>query len=95
MVLIQEHDLAGYDLAISAWAAIDPEAEAARRGVYDTRLAFIRSTFSAAGFRGRELEMRTRLFVCYHSWERTMFQDLPKAERLKLLKLRHRLLTQK
>lgn len=92
MVMILEHDLAKYDLAMRAWAAHDPTAAKAVRMVSRMRLDFARSIFSDIGFRGRELEMRIRLFVGYHSWEGTAFDDLTKEERRKLLRLRHKLL---
>ena len=92
MLMILEHDLTKYDLAIRGWAANDPTAAKAVRLVYRMRLDFVRSIFSDIGFRGRELEMRTRLFVCYHSWEQAAFDDLENDERRKLLRLRHKLL---
>ena len=95
MLMILEHHLTKYDLAIRGWAAHDPIAAKAVRLVNRMRLDFVRSIFSDIGFRGRELEMRTRLFVCYHSWEQAMFGDLSKDERRKLLRLRHKLLVTK
>ena len=92
MVMILDHDLTKYDLAIRDWAARDPAAAKAIRLVYRMRLEFVRAIFSDLGFRGRQLEMRTRLFVCYQSWELAMFDDLSKEERRKLLRLRHKLL---
>ena len=93
--MILEHDLTKYDLAIRDWAARDPAAAKAVRSVYRMRLDFVRSIFSDIGFRGRQLEMRTRLFVAYHSWEETMFDDLTKDERRQLLRLRHKFLVAK
>ena len=95
MLMILEHHLTKYDLAIRGWAAHDPIAAKAVRLVNRMRLDFVRSIFSEIGFRGRELEMRTRLFVGYHSWEQAMFDDLSKDERRKLLRLRHKLLVTK
>jgi AcrR family transcriptional regulator len=95
MVMILDHDLTKYDLAIRDWAAHDPAAAKAVRLVYRMRMQFVRSIFSGLGFRGQQLEMRTRLFVCYHSWEMTMFDDLSKDERRKLLRLRYKLLVTK
>ena len=92
MLMILEHDLTKYDLAIRGWAAHDPIAAKAVRLVYRMRLDFVRSIFSDIGFRGQELEMRTRLFVCYHSWEQAAFDDLENDERRKLLRLPHKLL---
>ena len=91
MLLILEHDLAKYDLAIRDWAAHDPAAAEAVRFVYRKRLEFLRSIFAKLGFRGRQLEMRARLFVTYHTWEQVMCEDLTKDERRSLLRLRHRL----
>lgn len=95
MVMILDHDLAKYDLAIRAWAAHDEAAAKAVRRVTRMRLDYTRSTFAELGFRGQQLEMRTRLFVCYHSWEQAMFADLSKKERRKLLRLRHKFLLTK
>ena len=95
MVMILDHDLTKYDLAIRDWAAHDPAAAKAVRSVYRMRLDFVRSTFSDLGFRGRQLEMRTRLFVAYHSWEQATFDDLTKDERRQLLRLRHKFLVAK
>jgi hypothetical protein len=71
------------------------EAAAAVRKVYQRRLKFVEGAFAKLGFRGPELEMRARLFVCYHSWESTAFEKLPRLKHQRLLKLRLRLLTAK
>ena len=91
MLMILEHDLAKYDLAIRDWATHDPAAAKAVRLVYRMRFDFLRSIFSELGFRGRQLEMRTRLFVTYHSWEQVMLDGVTKEERRKLLRLRYKL----
>jgi len=40
----------------------------------------IRQAFRDLGFTGRELEMRSQLFVGYHIWERTAFPRQTKAQ---------------
>ena len=92
MLMILEHDLGKYELAIRAWAAHDSTAAKAVRQVMRARLDFTRSIFSELGFRGRQLEMRVRLFVSYHTWEHATFRDLSKEERRALLRMRHKLL---
>lgn len=92
MKMILEHDLARFDLPMRASAEKDPVAMDLVNRVYQMRLDFIRSTFSEMGFEGKDLEMRTHLFVCYHSWERTMFGKLSKSKRSKWLKMRCELL---
>jgi len=84
MYRVLEHDLGGLDLSMHAWAGRDPEVARLVRRVYAMRLEFIRGTFAELGFAGEDLEMRTRLFVVYHSWERTTF---PKESKKKLRNL--------
>ena len=78
--VIAEQKLARYDLSICAWSQHDRTAANAVRKVYRRRYEYIRSIFSELGFRGAELEMRTRLYVAYHTWERATFPPQTKAE---------------
>jgi AcrR family transcriptional regulator len=94
MEMIVDRDLSRYDLAMRLWAAHDPMAMRAFRRVYRTRLGFLRDAFAELGFEGDELEMRTRLFVCYHSWEQISFRDSKKACR-RFMDRRLRLLTRR
>ena len=93
MKMIDEHDLGRYDLAIRAWARHDDLAKEVVERVTKTRLNFVRNLFKEMGFAGDELEMRTRLFVCYHSSERGIFEDMSPRKRARLRKLRLELLT--
>lgn len=95
MEMVNDKKLSQYDLAINAWAKIDKRARQAMDIAIKIRLDFLRSIFSELGFEGDELEMRTRLFVCYHAWEDTMFSDLSKQKKLLLQKLRHKFFIQK
>ena len=88
MTMIQEHDLAKYDLAIRAWAKHDELAREVVQAVTSARLDFIGQIFSEMGFEGEEREMRTRLFVCFHTWESTMFGDMSPRKRTRLRKRR-------
>jgi AcrR family transcriptional regulator len=94
MEMIRYKNLSKYDLAIQAWAKIDPVANRVLQKVVKVRLDFLRSIFAELGFDGDELEMRARLFVCYHSWEDTMFPDLSDKKHSKLKNLRLELFTQ-
>ena len=82
--IISNYELAKYDLAIRGWAATDTSALAAVRRVYKIRMDYIRSIFSSMGFLGTNLEMRTRMFVCYYSWSPTIFPLGSKSERDRL-----------
>ena len=95
MEMIKDKHLAKYDLAMTAWAKLDSQAHRVLTKVVKMRLDYIRLIFADIGFEGDELEMRTRLFVCYHSWENTMFPDLSIQKHSKLQKLRYKLFIQK
>lgn len=86
--LIWEHDLTRFDLPFQAWAQRDPKVLDRVQSVYDQRLSWIRQMFRELDFKGEDLEMRTRLFVVYHAWERTVFPQLPKAQAKRLIKRR-------
>ena len=90
--MIRKHNLAKYDLAIRAWAEHDEMAAKAVAQVYQNRLGYLRETFRELGFKGDELEMRTHLFVCYHSWEMSMFGGQSERKLARLQKLRIKLL---
>lgn len=93
--MIWGKNLTKYDLAIRAWAKHDLLARKAVKKVDKLRTNFISSIFSELGFKGGELEMRTRLYVCYQSMERPLFGALKKEKWEKLKKLRLELLTRK
>jgi AcrR family transcriptional regulator len=86
--MIWEHDLGGYDFAFQAWAQGNPEILARVNRVYGKRLSWVRKTFRELGFKGTDLEMRARLFVAYHSWERTTFPEQSAAHARRLMKKR-------
>jgi len=95
MEMIRDKHLTKYDLAMTSWAKLDSHVHKVVKKVVKMRLDYLRVIFAELGFEGDELEMRTRLFVCYHSWEDTMFPDLSNQKHSKLLKLRHKYLIQK
>jgi len=95
MEMIRDKHLTKYDLAMTSWAKLDPQVHKVVKKVVKMRLDYLRAIFAELGFEGDELEMRTRLFVCYHSWEDTMFPDLSNQQHSKLLKLRYKYLIQK
>ena len=95
MERIRDKHLTKYDLAMTSWARVDSHVHKVVRKVVKMRLDYLRGIFAELGFEGYELEMRTRLFVCYHSWEDTMFPDLSDKEHSKLLKIRHQYFTKR
>jgi len=91
--MIRKHHLTKFEVSIRAWAEHDEMAAKVVAQVYKDRLAYLRETFRELGFKGDELEMRTRLFVCYHAWEMSMFGDESERKLARLQKLRIKLLT--
>jgi AcrR family transcriptional regulator len=86
--LIFEHDLNRFDLAFRAWGQADPEVLARFNRIEEERLAWLRQIFREFGFKGAELEMRVRIFVGYHSWERSTLPPPSKAQAKRLIKRR-------
>jgi len=95
MTKVRAEGLDTYELAMRAWADHDPKIDAAVREVYAQRTAFVMGFFTRLGFRGIDAEVRTRLTLCYMSWELNMYPDESKTKRLKLLEAQHELLTRK
>jgi AcrR family transcriptional regulator len=92
--MIFEYKLTKFDLSLRAWAENDVIVAEKVAKVFQWRMDYLRETFREIGFSGEELEMRTRLFACYHTWEEFMFWG-EKNERMRLQKLQLKLLTMK
>jgi AcrR family transcriptional regulator len=95
MDMIRDKHLTKYDLAMTSWAKLDSQVHRVVKKVVKMRLDYLRVIFAELGFEGDELEMRTRLFVCYHSWADTMFPDLSNQKHSRLQKLRYKFFIQK
>ena len=95
MEMVRDFDLAKYDLSMFSWAKSDPMVHKVVREVVEMRLDHMRTIFKELGFTGDEIEMRSRLFVCFHSWEGTMFSDLPSKKQSNIKSLRYNLFIRK
>ncbi len=90
---VDNSNLSRFDAAIRQWAKHDTKVRRVWRKEMNGRLSLIRCIFEDAGFRGSDLEMRTRLFVAYSVSEREIFNELTAEERKELRKARIELLT--
>ncbi len=93
MQLLHRERMAGYEVAVRAWAAHDLTVT---QGVQETdrlRFKFVRRIFHDMGFRGADLDLRTRLFVVYHSGEPSMHLPSSGLSAEEELKLRHEFFT--
>jgi AcrR family transcriptional regulator len=93
--MILDYDLNRYELGIRHWAMQDAGAAMAVEKVNQLRLDFIGKAFSELGFSGDDLEMRTMLFVGYHSGESIIFREISQKRLRKLINKRIDLLTSK
>lgn len=91
--LIKHRKAAGYDTAIRAWAIHDDVAQAVLKEADSIRLDFIRSQFDEIGFKGLDLENRSRLFLYYAMTEPAFFDPPDNETAWKLDQVRLNFLT--
>jgi hypothetical protein len=95
METISRKELQKYDLPMRALGIKYPQIAKIVKKVDNQRLDFVRRIFSEMGFKGEELEMRTRAFVCTYAGEHVFFVK----EKIKNLqnrrKLKHAFFTRK
>jgi AcrR family transcriptional regulator len=92
MRAVLEDGLTRLELPMRAAAQKDSDVWDTVNRAYQMRLDFLRPIFTELGFVGEDLEMRAHLFLCYQTWEESMFRTLSKERRSKWLKLRVELL---
>ncbi|MGI9379880.1 MAG: TetR/AcrR family transcriptional regulator [Methyloligellaceae bacterium] len=85
--MVDELDLGNMDFAIRQWAHRDKKVRKAYNKEVMVRLELNRTLFAMLGFKGDDLEMRTRVFVAYVTTERQVFPNLTNKERWKLRNL--------
>jgi len=93
--MIHELDLTRYEIGIHQYALRNKKALRALKNANNLRTGFIRKAFSELGFAGDDLEMRTMLFACYHTWEASMLPLASRKRRKQLIGKRLDLLTVK
>ena len=91
---VNELDLTKFERAIADWAQHDTRVASLRARAIATRLSTVKKAFRELGFSGDDLEMRTRLFVCYVTSEADMFGPCDSAKDRKRRRLRNQLLMQ-
>lgn len=75
MQAIRKNQLGRYDLAVKSWAETDELAREYIQRTNQIRYDVLKGIFKALGFKGNELEARTRLFVVYESWNHCVFSE--------------------
>jgi AcrR family transcriptional regulator len=72
MQLIEAEGLDRYDIAFRSWAAQDEMVAEEVRKIDAARYRYVRSLFAELGFKGRELRERVRIWLVFHSAQRTV-----------------------
>ena len=93
MDMIEKHALDRYEVHMRAWADHDSEAAEVLADIYRQRFEFISSIFREMDFSGCDLDMRTRLWLCYATHGKSMFPESSCDEGEDLIKIRHAILT--
>lgn len=75
MQAIRKNQLSRYDLAVKSWAETDELARDYIQRTYQIRYDVLKNIFKALGYKGDELEVRTRLFVVYEGWNHCVFSE--------------------
>jgi AcrR family transcriptional regulator len=91
--LIHDNDLARAEPSILLLAAQDKAAAKVVKKANNLRLEYVSNTLKELGFEGDDLAMRTMLYIAYHSWETTVFNDVSRKRRRDLIARRIELIT--
>ena len=91
--LVLDFDLCAYEVALNHWAMQSKMAADRVRAVNAVRTRFVRSAFAELGFRRKELDARTVLFVCSTTWEGVSFANVSASRRRALISNCVKLLT--
>ena len=90
MEVLTEKRVPRYNIAVRAWAAMDEQIAKVVKVVDKTQIEFVSHLFRGIGFKGKELDMRTRTFVVFMNTELGWNSDLPMDERIRQMKLRYK-----
>ena len=91
--IIHDNDLTRADPSIQLLAAQDKATAKVVRKANKLRLEYISDTLEELGFKDDDLAMRAMLYVAYHSWEPTVFNEISRKRRRELIARRVDLLT--
>lgn len=93
MRILHRERLARHDVALRAWAAQELTVARGVKKVDRQRFEYVRRIFYDMGFRGAELDLRTRVFVVYQSSAEGMRLPASTLEADREIRLRHAFFT--
>ena len=94
MKMIDHDGLDRYDAAFRSWAAQDPAVAKVVKKVDRSRFEFVRSMFAEMGFKGNDLDERTRIWLVFHCSQRTVLLPGRSKADPKVIAYRHDFFTQ-
>lgn len=93
MRFIVINDLTRHDIAVRAWALMEPKVAHIVKKIDGQRLDFIRKLFAEMGFDENEQEMRARTLVTFHAMEHGLLIKKTEEERFEVLLRLHAMFT--
>jgi len=92
MMYVTRKRLARYDAAILSLAHNEPHVSSQIAKVFESRIDFVASLFAEMGYKGLDLELRSRMIVTFMSQEQNILSQKSTKERIKLIKKAYDLL---
>lgn len=86
MMYVTRKRLARYDAAILSLAHNEPHISSQITDVFESRIDFVASLFAEMGYKGLDLELRSRMVVTFMSQEQNILSQKPAKEQIKLIK---------
>ena len=93
MIFITKNQLARYDSSIRALAHNEPKLTKRIQNIFESRIQYVASLFKDMGYKGTDLEMRSRIIVMFMSQEQNILPTKTIKEQLKLIKKAHAMLS--
>lgn len=93
MLYITRNRLASYDAAILALGHNEPHVSSQIAEVFKSRMQFVATLFAEMGYKGTDLEVRSRMIVTFMSQEQNIPAQRPLKEQIKFMKKAHAILT--
>ena len=86
MIFVTRKRLARYDTAILSLAHNEPHVSNQIAEVFESRIKFVASLFAEMGYKGLDLELRSRMIVTFMSQEQNILFRKPVKEQVQLIK---------
>jgi AcrR family transcriptional regulator len=86
MMYVTRKRLARYDAAILSLAHNEPHVSSQIAEVFESRIEFVATLFAEMGYKGLDMELRSRMIVTFMSQEQNILSQKPVKEQVRLIK---------